>query len=126
HTTRSILRKMEQTGEITRLHGRYFVLPGERNDQGQRQPAQGNDDRKEHLESQQTMHPASAHMNGSDDYESASQTDYTDYTDYGIDTWDDADNSGKRQHDHSDYTDYGIDTSATSSTEKPARDDAAI
>jgi AAA domain len=32
HTTRSILRKMEQTGEITRLHGRYFVLSVERND----------------------------------------------------------------------------------------------
>jgi AAA domain-containing protein len=102
HTTRSILRKMEQTGEITRLHGRYFVLSAERNDQGKRQPAQENDDRKEDLESHQTMDPAEAFVDGSDDHESVSQSDYTD------------------------YTDYGIDTSATSFTKKPAPDDAAI
>ena len=34
HTTRSILRKMEETGEVTRLHGRYFVLSVERNHRG--------------------------------------------------------------------------------------------
>jgi predicted transcriptional regulator len=127
HTTRSILRKMEQTGEITQLHGRYFVLSGERNHHGQRQPPQGNDDRKEDLESHQAMDPAG--VDGSDDYTSVSQSDYTDYADYGIDTWDDAGNSVKRQPDYIDYidyADYGIDTSATSSTEKPVRDDAAI
>src|SRR5205823_14118403 len=67
HTTRSILRKMEETGEVTRLHGRYFVLSAERNHQGQRQPSQRNDDRKKDLESHQTMDPASAGVDGSDD-----------------------------------------------------------
>jgi AAA domain len=79
HTTRSILRKMEQTGEITRLHGRYFVLPVEKNDQGQRQPLPGNDDRKKNLQSHQTMDPTSADMNWNDDHESVSLSDYTDY-----------------------------------------------
>src|SRR5438128_9022987 len=78
HTTRSILRKMEETGEVTRLHGRYFVLSTERNHQGQRQPSQGNDDRKKDLESHQTMGPASAGVDGSDDHENAKQSDETD------------------------------------------------
>jgi hypothetical protein len=86
HTTRSILRKMEQTGEVTRLHGRYFVLSVERNHQGQRQPSQRNDDRKEDLESHQMMGLAKAFVDESDDHESARQSDETDYTDYGNDT----------------------------------------
>ncbi len=100
HTTRSILRKMEETGEVTRLHGRYLALSGERNHQRQRQPSQGNDDCKEHLESHQTMGLASAGMDGSDDHERAGQSD------------------------ENDYADYGNDTSATSFSEKPALDDA--
>src|SRR5438128_4706154 len=87
HTTRSILRKMEETGEVTRLHGRYLALSGERNHQRQRQPSQGNDDCKEHLESHQTMGLASAGMDGSDDHERAGQSDENDYADYGNDTW---------------------------------------
>ena len=47
HTTRSILRKMEETGEVTRLHGRYFVLSVEAESSGQRQPPQRNDNIKE-------------------------------------------------------------------------------
>lgn len=112
HTTRSLMRKMEETGEVTRLHGRYLVLSGERNHQGQRQPSQGNDDREGHLESHQTMGFASAGVDGSDE---------TDYTDYGNDTWDGAPNPVERQPD---YTDYGNDTSATSFTGKRAHDDA--
>jgi predicted Zn-ribbon and HTH transcriptional regulator len=102
HTTRSILRKMEETDEVTRLHGRYLVLPGERKHQGQRQLSQGNDDRKEHLESHQTTGLAFAGVDGSDDHESASQSDETNYTD---------------------YADYGNDTSARSFTKKRALDD---
>jgi hypothetical protein len=109
HTTCSLMRKMEETGEVTRLHGRYLVLSGERNHQGQRQPSQGNDDREGHLESHQTMGFASAGVDGSDDYESASQSDETDYTDYGNDTWDGAPNPVERQPD---YTDYGNDVNA--------------
>src|SRR5947209_8875892 len=104
---------MEETGEVTRLHGRYLVLSVERNHQGQRQPSQGNDDRKEHLESHQKMGPAEAFVARSDDHESAGQTDYTDYTDYGNDTSYGEDKPVKRQPD---YTDYGKDTAAASFT----------
>jgi hypothetical protein len=115
HTTRSTLRKMEQTGEITRLHGRYFVLSIERNDQGQRQPSHGNDDRQEHLESHQMMGLAKAFVDESDE---------TDYTDYANDTSDGAANPVKRQTDYTDYADYGNDTAATSFTKKRDLDDA--
>jgi len=127
HTTRSILRKMEETGEVMRLHGRYLALSGERNHQGQRQPSQGNDDRQEHLESHQMMGLASGSVDGSDDHESASQrdeTDYTDYADYDNNTWDGVDNPVKRQADYTDYVDYGNDTSVTSFTKKHDLDDA--
>jgi hypothetical protein len=127
HTTRSILRKMEETGEIARLHGRYLVLSGERNHQGQRQPSQGNDDRQEHLESHQMMGLASGSVDDNDDHESASQrdeADYTDYADCGNDTWNGAGNPAKRQTDYTDYADYGNDTSATSFTRKRDLDDA--
>jgi hypothetical protein len=82
HTTRSILRKMEETCEVTRLHGRYLVLSGEGNLRGQRQLSQGNDGPEKHLESHQTTGLAFAGMDGSDDHESASQSDETDYADY--------------------------------------------
>ncbi len=121
HTTRSILRKMEETGEVTRLHGRYLVFSDKKNLQGYRQLSQGNDDRKEHLESHQMMGLASAGVDGSNDNESAGQSNETDYTDYGNDTWDGARNPVKRQPD---YTDYGNDTTVASFTEKRARDDA--
>jgi hypothetical protein len=100
HTTRSILRKMEETGEVTRLHGRYLVFSDKKNLQGYRQLSQGNDDRKEHLESHQMMGLAEAFVDGSNDNESAGQSNETD------------------------YTDYGNDTTVASFTEKRARDDA--
>jgi len=124
HTTRSILRKMEQTGEVTRLHGRYFVLSVERNDQGQRQPSHGNDDRQEHLESHRVMGLAKAFVEESDDYESARQSDEIDYTDYANDTSDGATNPVKRQTDYTDYADYGNDTATTSFPKKRDLDDA--
>jgi hypothetical protein len=127
HTTRSILRKMEETGEVTRLHGRYFVLSVERNHRGQRQTPQGNDDLGEHLESHQTMGFASAEVDDNNDHVSASQrdeTDYTDYTDYGNDIWNGAANPVKRQTDYADYADYGNDTAATTFTKKRDLDHA--
>src|SRR3989440_12973648 len=127
HTTRSILRKMEETGEVTRLHGRYFVLSVERNHQEQRQTPQGNDDLGEHLESHQTMGFASAEVDDNNDHVSASQrdeTDYTDYTDYANDTSDGAANPVKQQADYTDYADYGNDTAATTFTKKRDLEDA--
>ncbi|HZU66280.1 MAG TPA: AAA family ATPase [Ktedonobacteraceae bacterium] len=129
HTTRSILRKMEQTGEVTQLHGHYLILSGKRNHQGQREPLQGNDVRKEDLESRQTMDFASTGMGVSDDHESArrsDETDYSDYADYGNDTSNGVGNLVKRQPDYTDYADYGNDTAATSFPRKPAFDDAGI
>jgi AAA domain len=106
HTTRSMLRKMEETGEVVRLHGRYLVLSGERNNQGHMQPpSQGNNGRKEHIKYHQTMGLASTGVDRSDDHDSTRQSDETDYID---------------------YTDYGNDTSANSFTKKRALDEAVI
>jgi hypothetical protein len=124
HTTRSILRKMEETGEVTRRHGRYLIHSGERNQQREpKEPLQENDAHKEQLESRQTMDLACAGRGGSDNQESArpsDETDDSDYADYGSDTSHGVGNLVKQQPDDTDYADYGNDTADTSSSEKLA------
>ena len=93
HTTRSMLRKMEETGEVARLDGRYRELSVERS-QGQMQsPSQGNGQIKQG-DAHQTSGHATPGGGSRDDHDGTTRSDETDYADYV------------------DYADYSDDTPA--------------
>src|SRR5260221_5487219 len=84
HTTRSILRKMEETGEVRQLHGRYLALSAERVQGHMQQPSQRSGQIRQG-ESPQTTGHATSGGDLADDHDGTSQsgeTDYGDYADY--------------------------------------------
>src|SRR5258708_25117584 len=87
HTTRSILRKMEETGEVRQLHGRYLALSAERVQGHMQQPSQRTG-QITHGEDPQTTGHATSGGDLADDHDRTSHTgetdygDYADYTDY--------------------------------------------
>jgi hypothetical protein len=83
HTTRSILRKMEENGEVRRLYERYIALsadPGH----GHRLKSQGID-QQEQVEHQQSMCSDPPGGDRPDDHNGTAQSDYVDYSDYADD-----------------------------------------
>jgi DNA-binding MarR family transcriptional regulator len=85
HTTRSILRKMEGTGEVERLNGRYQALSTEWSQEHLQQSLQ----RRDQIKQREHHHLTGHAIPGGDDYDGSSQSDdadYTDYADYGNDT----------------------------------------
>ncbi|MFL5667654.1 MAG: AAA family ATPase [Ktedonobacteraceae bacterium] len=106
HTTRSILRKMEETGEIKRLQGRYIAISA---DAGQGHMRQVNGiEQKELVERQQSTCLAPPDNDSPDDNVGTAQSDDTDDVDY------------------SDYADDGNDASAGSFTEEQLLNDAVV
>ena len=77
HTTRSLLRKMEEAGEVRRSDGQYITVPADTGHR-QRQPSDAIDP-KEQLEQRQ---PTSS--------DAIDYVDYSDYGDYADDTPDDS------------------------------------
>jgi len=78
HTTRSMLRKMEETGEVARLDGRYLELSVERSQGHMQRPSQGNGKIK-----QGDAHQTSGHATpGGGSCDGTTQSDATDYVDY--------------------------------------------
>jgi len=106
HTTRSILRKMEETGEVRQLHGRYLALSAERVQGHMQQPSQRSGQIRQGEYPQTTGHATSG-GDLADDHDGTSQSGETDYGDYA------------------DYTDYGNDNSADSFTKERTLDEAA-
>ena len=85
HTTRSMLRKMEESGEVARLDGRYRELSVERSQGHMQPPSQGNGQIKQG-DSHQTSGQATPGGGSRDDHDGTTQSDATDYTDYTDDT----------------------------------------
>jgi len=82
HTTRSLLRKMEDTGEVRRSAGRYVALPMVTGQDRSRSPGISHRqpdlvDQEDRIKQQQR--PGSGGVDGSDD------TDYADHADYSDD-----------------------------------------
>ncbi|GAC1369312.1 MAG: hypothetical protein NVSMB44_36120 [Ktedonobacteraceae bacterium] len=111
HTTRSLLRKMEENGEVARLHGAYLALSTERS-QGhmQQQPSFHRSGTKEQAEHHQTTGHAPSHGDKSTDLDGTGQSGKSDAIDYT---------------DYTDYTDYGNDMFTDSSTKKHTHDETA-
>ena len=109
HTTRSILRKMEETGEVGRLRGRYLALSAERSHGHVQRPSlrKGQIKQGEHHQMMDHVTPGG---DRDDDHDGTSQCDETDYSDYA---------------DYADDTDYGNDTPADSFTKERVLDEAA-
>ena len=109
HTTRSILRKMEETGEVGRLHGRFIAFSADTGygPMGRQSPGI---DRQEQVEHQQSTCFAPPRCESRDDNVGTAQSDVSDETDYV---------------DYSDYADDGDDTSAGSFMEACHRAEAA-
>jgi AAA domain len=107
HTTRSMLRKMEETGEVARLDGRYRELSVERSQGHMQRPLQGNGQIKQG-DAHQTSGQATPGGGSRDDHDGTPQNDATDYVDY------------------SDYADYGNDTPADSFTKERTLDEAIV
>ena len=103
HTTRSLLRKMEEAGEVARLQGRYLARSGTRSRQ-QVPPAPGNGLVNPVGQQQNGEHTTPDHES-SDEQNETSQRDAADYADYGQDV-------PPAPVDDADYTDYGHDTAA--------------
>jgi hypothetical protein len=105
HTTRSILRKMEENGEIARLHGRYLALSIKRSRE-QMQFANGNGPLK-HIQHHQRRGQTASSEESRDNHAGAPESDATDYIDY-------VDYANDTPADSVDYTDYVDDSNNTS------------
>jgi DNA-binding CsgD family transcriptional regulator len=90
HTTRSLLRKMEEVGEVRRSNGLYLVVSSD-TDHSQWQPSESMDQQIQEEQRGSICRVAVDGMDGGVFHMSNDEHDYSDYSDYG----DDADDISK-------------------------------
>ena len=117
HTTRSLLRKMEETGEVMQRYGKYLALAG--NDSRERTPATDVITHGEH--SQRREQAVSDHegLRGNAGAPQHDATDYADYVDYNTDIL-------AGPVDYADDTDYSKGACAASHTREHPLDEGNI
>jgi len=81
HTTRSLLRKMEEVGEVRRSNGKYIASSTEKDPRVQ-QPSEWIDQQEQHERQQSMCKDSDDGANGSIYHASHDYVDYSDYVDY--------------------------------------------